>query len=81
MTETDTKPPWVLFCEGDKPLAILPAGRPGEICTTEGWSKAFAQAVVDGANRASASEVLGRLQKLRDDVRAATEELKTEGID
>lgn len=47
----DTSPPWVLFCDGGNPVAILPAGRPGEVADVSGLTMAHATAIVTAANR------------------------------
>lgn len=51
----DLSPPWILFCDGGAPIAILPAGRPGEVLNVEGWPLEKAQALIDAANQESAS--------------------------
>lgn len=43
-------PPWVLFCVEGKPVAILPAGRPGEVANVKGLSMKEAKAIVKHAN-------------------------------
>ena len=49
---SDKTPPWTLFLDKGEPLAILPAGRPGDVCTTEGWTLEQAQRVVAAVNAA-----------------------------
>lgn len=51
----DLSPPWILFVDDDKPVAILPAGRPGEVLNVEGWPLKKAQALIDAANQESSS--------------------------
>lgn len=46
------RPPWILFTDQGKPMAILPAGRPGEVANVEGLSIEAAQAIVNAANSA-----------------------------
>lgn len=48
---SDLSPPWVLFCDGRKPVAILPAGRPGEVCNVSKLTMKQAQAIVRAANQ------------------------------
>ena len=43
-------PPWILFSEDNKPLAILPAGRSGEVANIEGLSLEAAHRILDCAN-------------------------------
>jgi hypothetical protein len=50
----DLSPPWILFCDGGAPIAILPAGRPGEVLNVEGWPLEKAEALVAAANQESA---------------------------
>lgn len=51
MTDDRNKtPPWVLFTDKGKPVAILPAGRHGEVADVTGLSLESAQAIVDLAN-------------------------------
>lgn len=43
-------PPWVLFSDKDKPVAILPAMRPGEVCSVTHLTMKEAQRIVNVAN-------------------------------
>jgi hypothetical protein len=40
-----TKGPWIIFSDGGRPAAILPAGRDGEICQFANASKANARLI------------------------------------
>lgn len=55
-------PPWVLFLDKGQPFSIMPAGRPGEVCSVLGWSREDAQRLVDAANR-SASALSEQMQQ------------------
>jgi len=46
----DLSPPWVLFSDGGKPVAILPAGRPGEVANVEHLTMRQAREIVNLAN-------------------------------
>lgn len=50
--KTGLEPPWALFCDDGKPVTIMPAGRPGAVCSVEGYTMEEAQAIVNAANRA-----------------------------
>jgi hypothetical protein len=46
-------PPWVLFCNSDpdcKPVAILPAGRPGEVANISHLTMSEAEYIVNKVN-------------------------------
>ncbi len=63
--QRDIKPPWVIFSDKGKPVAILPAGRPGEVANVEGLTMAQVQAIVNAANavvHAETTEKLGLLE-------------------
>lgn len=47
---TDLSPPWILFIDCNKPVAILPAGRLGEVANVEHLSMEQAKKVVRLAN-------------------------------
>lgn len=47
---SDVAPPWVLFIDRDRPVAILPAGRPGEVANVKHLSMVRAQEIVRLAN-------------------------------
>lgn len=51
MTAPDLSPPWVLFSDHDKPIAILPAMRPGEVANVRHLTMKQAQRVVRAANK------------------------------
>jgi len=50
-THPEIAPPWVLFTDDGKPIAIMPAGRPGEVANVEGMTLAEAGEIVALANR------------------------------
>ena len=80
MTEPDLNPPWVLFTDNGKPVAILPAMRPGQVCSVEGYSMEEAQSIVDAANRAhwaSRIRILGAVSSEICDVTREMAELFT----
>ncbi len=59
------EPPWILFADKGKPLAILPAGRAGEVASVKGLSMKAAQAIVDAANIGRTQEdALRRLDEM-----------------
>jgi hypothetical protein len=43
-------PPWVIFCDDGAPIAILAAGRPGEVANVEGVPSKTVEAIVRAAN-------------------------------
>jgi hypothetical protein len=61
------EPPWVLFTDKGRPIAILPAGRPGEVANIEGLSLAQANAIVraasEGAFEQKLDSLIGAMQK------------------
>jgi len=72
-------PPWIIFADEGKPLAILPAGRPGEVANTEGLSMETVQRIVDCANErergyyekiAESLEELGELDEVKERLKA-----------
>ena len=67
----DVAPPWILFCDKGKPIAILPAGRHGEVASVVGLSMETACAIVEAANlpyvrgeHAAMADVTKALQEL-----------------
>lgn len=50
MGKPSLAPPWVLFTDKGKPVAILPAGRPGEVANVEHLTRQEAQRIVKMAN-------------------------------
>lgn len=50
MGKPDLSPPWVLFTDKGKPVAILPAGRPGEVANVEHLTSQEAKRIVKMAN-------------------------------
>lgn len=61
------EPPWVLFTDKGRPIAILPAGRPGEVANVEGLSLDQANAIVraasEGAFEQKLDSLIGAMQK------------------
>lgn len=47
----DLSPPWVIFSDGGRPCAILPAGRPGEVADVRKVPVATVRAIVRAANQ------------------------------
>jgi hypothetical protein len=43
-------PPWILFCDDGKPVAILPAMRPGEVADVSHLDRETAQLIVNLVN-------------------------------
>lgn len=61
----ELEPPWVLFCDKGKPLAILPAGRSGEVASIKGLTMKAAQAIVGAANIGrTPDDALTRLEEI-----------------
>lgn len=58
---TDLGPPWVLFSDKGRPIAILPAGRPGEVANVEGLPLAKVQAIIEAANGEALNRKLDQL--------------------
>lgn len=54
-------PPWVLFTDKNKPVAILPAGRPGEVADVSRLTMGQATEIVCAANRLHNLIVAARL--------------------
>lgn len=75
-------PPWIIFCDDGKPIAILPAGRPGEVANVEGMSMETVQAIVNAANERERGfyerfdETTSRLEGLLAKLRVSTESQK-----
>ena len=63
-------PPWILFSDNDKPIAILPAGRSGEIANVEGMSLKTVQAIINAAN-SGVPDPLEALEKIREELEKA----------
>lgn len=69
-------PPWIIFSDEGKSVAILPAGRPGEVANVEALPDETVEAIVQAANvnagvdlrlrvlatRLAAREALGAMQ-------------------
>lgn len=63
MTQTGLEPPWVLFVDGGRPVSVMPAGRPGDVFSVEGWPMAEAEAIVLAANEIHLRAAKARLSK------------------
>jgi hypothetical protein len=74
----DRSPPWVLFIDQDKPVAILPAGRPGEVARVSHLTMERAQEIVAIANRFHHELVVTRLEQLGAEITTLAAEL---GVD
>lgn len=68
-------PPWIIFADKGEPVAILPAGRPGEVAKVEGLSMEVVQRIVDCANEreqgyyervAETMDALGELDEIKE---------------
>lgn len=90
---SDLSPPWILFTDQGRPVAILPAGRPGEVANVEHLTMEEAKTIVGLANQlahalqmAKMNYVIRELDRLSDQLgvkRAEVEEqpLLLEGED
>ena len=58
-------PPWVLFTDNGKPIAILPAGRPGEVANVEGLTMGEAHEIVRIANKIHHRLTMEKLNELQ----------------
>jgi len=68
-------PPWVIYSDKGHPIAILPAGRPGEVANVEGLTMKQAQALVSAANHAVDRMAEAKLALLTQAVRDSMERL------
>lgn len=73
---TDLSPPWIILSDKGKPVAILPAGRPGEVANIRGMTMAKALKIVNAANQEGdgsymkrMESITARLEAIRDGVR------------
>jgi hypothetical protein len=77
---TSLSPPWILFTDRGKPVAILPAGRPGEVANIEGMSMETAMRIVNAANEPirdahmQLAEVSKRILEIHDEITRKSEE-------
>lgn len=74
----DLRPPWIIFSDQGKPVAILPAGRPGEVADVRGMEMADVQRIVDAANsgyRGHAEEFMDRMLETHEHLLAMNERL------
>jgi len=60
----DLAPPWVLFVDKGKPVAILPAGRPGEVADVRHLSMKEAQRIVRLGNQLRDALVASKLREI-----------------
>ena len=67
-TMSDKSPPWILFTDGGKPIAILPAGRPGEVANVEHLTTSQAQEIVNLANRIHDKLIEAKLARIMRDL-------------
>jgi hypothetical protein len=60
----DLSPPWVIFSAGGKPVAILPAGRPGEVANVEGLPGKLVKRIVNAANQEGGGSYMKRMEAI-----------------
>lgn len=58
----DLSPPWILFVDNGKPVAILPAGRTGEVANVSHLTMKEAKAIVAKANLAAIGRSIADLK-------------------
>ena len=76
-------PPWIIFCDGGEPVAILPAGRPGEVADVRGIPRTTVEAIVNAANerqRATLPETMTAALELATKVITRDREEREEAI-
>jgi hypothetical protein len=61
---SDKSPPWVLFTDRGKPVAILPAGRPGEVMNVNHLTMNEAREIVRAGNHLYRLLTVCRLNRL-----------------
>lgn len=71
----DIGPPWVLFVDKGKPIAILPAMRPGEVASVRHLTMKEANRIVRLANALGAALVEAQLGSLTRELMAITAEI------
>ncbi len=74
---TNLGPPWIIFSDKGKPVAILPAGRPGEVANVEGLTMAEAQAIVNAANNVTQTAVEMKLNLLTTALQIGVKQART----
>ena len=77
--EVDLAPPWIVFSDGGKPLAILPAGRPGEVADVRGIPAKKVWAIVNAANqtqRRDQKEFIDRVEALATRIESREEQIR-----
>lgn len=74
---SDLGPPWVLFVDKGRPVAILPAMRLGEVAKVDHLTMAEAANIVRLANELWRAIVHARLESVARDLAVLTKRLKT----
>ena len=67
-TSSDISPPWILFCDDGKPIAILPAGRPGEVANVAHMKPEEARRIVTLANKLHDEFALARMERIEREI-------------
>ncbi len=62
----DLGPPWALFTSQGRPVSVMPAGRPGDVFSVEGWTMADALDLVNTANEMHYRAEINRARRSRD---------------
>lgn len=77
MSDVDMSPPWIICSDRGRPVAILPAGRPGEVANVREWDPEVAVHLVQCANAfhdalvtAKMTSLTGRIRELMAPFRA-----------
>lgn len=70
---SDLGPPWIIFADRGKSVAILPAGRPGEVADVHLLPDEQVRAIVDAANSGERG-AFARLESLTERVLAMRDE-------
>lgn len=78
MPKQDLSPPWVIFSDKGKPVAILPAGRPGEVANVEGLPMKLVRKIVNAANQEGDGSFMKRMEALT--ARIETMQARAEGL-
>lgn len=76
MKKPDILPPWILFTDNDKPVAILAAGRPGEVADVRHLSLECAGEVVRCANALRDALVIANLESLQNTLQKMIDSFK-----
>lgn len=64
----DMGPPWILFTDKGKPVAILPAMRPGEVANVAHLKMKQAKEIVRLANELHGMLFMAKLEGLQDSI-------------